>query len=80
MQTNIEARVKTALATYARIGAHEIKNEMSLVGDLGYDSLDAVDTLMDVEDEFGIEISDEDAEKITTVQQVIDYVTAKVAA
>ena len=53
----------------------EIKNESSFVDDLGADSLDTVELVMALEEEFGTEIPDEDAEKITTVQQAIDYVS-----
>jgi len=54
----------------------EIKNESSFVDDLGADSLDTVELVMALEDEFETEIPDEEAEKITTVQQAIDYVTS----
>jgi acyl carrier protein len=52
----------------------EITNESSFVDDLGADSLDTVELVMALEEEFGCEIPDDDAEKITTVQQAIDYV------
>jgi acyl carrier protein len=54
----------------------DIKNESSFVDDLGADSLDTVELVMALEDEFGCEIPDEQAEKIKSVQQAIDYVTA----
>ena len=54
----------------------DIKSESSFVDDLGADSLDTVELVMALEEEFECEIPDEDAEKITTVQQAVDYVTA----
>ena len=54
----------------------DIKNESSFVDDLGADSLDTVELVMALEEEFECEIPDEDAEKITTVQQAVDYVSA----
>jgi acyl carrier protein len=56
----------------------DIKNESSFVDDLGADSLDTVELVMALEEEFECEIPDEDAEKITTVQQAMDYVNANV--
>ncbi len=54
----------------------EIKNESSFLDDLGADSLDMVELVMALEDEFETEIPDEEAEKITTVQQAVDYITS----
>lgn len=73
---NIEARIMQCIASTLVIEIASIRNEHKLVDDLGCDSIDLVELVMSVEDEFGIEISDEDGEKITTVQQAIDYVTA----
>lgn len=77
---NIEERIKKVTGEQLGIRAAEIKNEWSFVNDMGADSLDVVELVMALEDEFGAYISDEDAEKIATVQQAIDYVTANVEA
>jgi acyl carrier protein len=58
----------------------EIKNESSFVDDLGADSLDTVELVMALEDEFSVKIPDEDAEKIATVQDAIDYMNKHVPA
>ncbi|MCF8191896.1 MAG: hypothetical protein RIS59_905 [Pseudomonadota bacterium] len=73
---NIEQRVKKIVAEQLGVSEAEVKNESSFVDDLGADSLDTVELVMALEEEFECEIPDEDAEKITTVQQAIDYVTA----
>ncbi|MEN9455565.1 MAG: hypothetical protein RL210_1084 [Pseudomonadota bacterium] len=71
---NIEQRVRKIVAEQLGVNESEIKNESSFVEDLGADSLDTVELVMALEEEFECEIPDEDAEKITTVQQAIDYV------
>ena len=71
---NIEQRVKKIVAEQLGVNESEIKNESSFVDDLGADSLDTVELVMALEEEFECEIPDEEAEKITNVQQAIDYV------
>jgi acyl carrier protein len=75
--SNIEERVKKIVAEQLGV-KEEISVEASFVDDLGADSLDTVELVMALEEEFECEIPDEDAEKITTVQQAIDYVTTHV--
>ena len=71
--SNIEERVKKIVAE--QLGVKEdIANDASFVDDLGADSLDTVELVMALEEEFECEIPDDEAEKITTVQQSIDYV------
>ena len=73
--STVEERVKQIIT--AQLGIREeIKNEASFIDDLGADSLDTVELVMALEEEFGTEIPDEEAEKITTVQQAIDYIQA----
>ena len=73
---DIEARVKKIVAEQLGGNEAEVKTASSFVDDLGADSLDNVELVMALEDEFGTEIPDEEAEKITTVQQAIDFVKA----
>lgn len=73
---NFEQRVKKIVAEQLGVNEADVKNESSFVNDLGADSLDTVELVMALEEEFGTEIPDEDAEKITSVQQAIDYVRA----
>ena len=72
--SNIEARVKKIIIEQLGVKEEQVTNEASFVEDLGADSLDTVELVMALEDEFELEIPDEDAEKITTVQQAIDYI------
>lgn len=71
----LEAKVKEVIAEQLSLRLEEIKNEANLIDDLGADSLDIVELVIAMEDEFETEIPDEDAEKIQTVQDIIDYVT-----
>ncbi len=73
---NIEQRVKKIIAEQLGVNEAEIKIESSFVDDLGADSLDTVELVLALEEVFETEIPDEDAEKITTVRQAIDYVTS----
>ena len=71
---SVDERVKSIVAEQLGIGVDEINNESSFVDDLGADSLDTVELVMALEEEFDIEISDEEAENISTVQTAIDYI------
>ena len=73
---NIEQRIKKIVAEQLGVNEAEVKNESSFVNDLGADSLDTVELVMALEEEFECEIPDEQAEKINTVQEAIDYVSA----
>ena len=73
--SNIEARVRKIIIEQLGVKEEQVTNEASFVEDLGADSLDTVELVMALEEEFELEIPDEDAEKITTVQQAIDYIT-----
>lgn len=72
--SNIEDRVKKIVAEQLGVKLEDVKNESSFVDDLGADSLDTVELVMALEEEFETEIPDEEAEKITTVQQAINYI------
>ena len=75
--STIEERVKKIVIEQLGVKEDEETTEASFVDDLGADSLDTVELVMALEEEFECEIPDEDAEKITTVQQAIDFVTAR---
>ncbi|MCZ6516671.1 MAG: acyl carrier protein [Gammaproteobacteria bacterium] len=75
-----EEQVKNIVAEQLGVKEEEVKNESSFVDDLGADSLDTVELVMALEEEFDTEIPDEEAEKITTVQQAIDFINAQTKA
>ncbi|MAA85196.1 MAG: acyl carrier protein [Halieaceae bacterium] len=77
--SNIEDRVKKIVAEQLGVKEEEVKSEASFVDDLGADSLDTVELVMALEEEFETEIPDEEAEKITTVQLAIDYINTNLA-
>jgi acyl carrier protein len=74
--SSVEERVKKIIVEQLGVAESEVKPEASFVDDLGADSLDTVELVMALEEEFDCEIPDEEAEKITTVQQAIDYINA----
>jgi acyl carrier protein len=74
--SSMEDRVKQIVVEQLGVSEDEVSGDSSFVDDLGADSLDTVELVMALEEEFNCEIPDEDAEKITTVQQAIDYVNA----
>ncbi len=71
--SELEARVKKIIAEQLGVEESQVTNEKAFIADLGADSLDTVELVMALEDAFEIEIPDEDAEKILTVQNAIDY-------
>ncbi len=75
--SSIEEQVKSIVAEQLGVKEEEVTNDASFVDDLGADSLDTVELVMALEEEFETEIPDEEAEKITTVQQAIDFVTSR---
>lgn len=75
--STVEDQVKAIVAEQLGVKLEQVAPNASFVDDLGADSLDTVELVMALEEEFETEIPDEDAEKITTVQQAIDYVTAR---
>ena len=76
--STIEERVKKIVVEQLGVSEDEVKPESSFVDDLGADSLDTVELVMALEEEFDTEIPDEEAEKISTVQSAIDYINANV--
>lgn len=73
----VQDKVKSIIAEQLGVKPEEVKPEASFIDDLGADSLDTVELVMALEEEFGIEIPDEDAEKITTVGDAIKYIENK---
>lgn len=74
IRMSVEERVKKIIAEQLGVKEEDIANDSSFVDDLGADSLDTVELVMALEEEFDCEIRDEDAEKITTVQAAISYI------
>lgn len=74
--STVEERVKKIIVEQLGVKEEQVTADASFVDDLGADSLDTVELVMALEEEFECEIPDEDAEKITTVQQAVDYVNA----
>lgn len=79
VMSNIEDRVKKIVAEQLGVKEDEVSNESSFVDDLGADSLDTVELVMALEEEFDTEIPDEEAEQITTVQLAINYINENLA-
>ena len=76
--SSIDERVKKIVVEQLGVKEEEVTNKASFVEDLGADSLDTVELVMALEEEFECEIPDDEAEKITTVQQAVDYVNAHI--
>ena len=74
--SSVEERVKKIVVEQLGVKEEEVSNSASFVDDLGADSLDTVELVMALEEEFECEIPDEEAENITTVQQAVEYVEA----
>lgn len=74
--TGLEEKVKKIIVDQLGVDAAEVTSEASFIEDLGADSLDTVELVMALEEEFGIEIPDEEAEKIMTVKDAVEYIKA----
>ncbi len=77
---SVENKVKKIIVDQLGVSEEEVNSKASFVEDLGADSLDTVEMVMAFEEEFNIEIPDEDAEKIKTVQDAVDYISKKAKA
>ncbi len=73
---SIEERVRKIVCEQLGVSEDEVKNDSSFVDDLGADSLDTVELVMALEEDFELEIADEEAEKISTVQEAVDYINS----
>ncbi len=78
MEKSVEQKVMDIIVEQLKVSPEEVTLEASFIEDLGADSLDLVELIMAMEEEFGLEISDEDAEKIQTVQDAVTYITEHV--
>ncbi len=77
MASKLEERVKEIIVEQLGVNAEQVTPEASFIDDLGADSLDTVELIMAFEEEFGAEIPDEDAEKLTSVGKVFEYLAGK---
>ena len=77
---SVEERVKSIIVEQLGVDTEEVTSEASFVEDLGADSLDTVELIMAFEEEFGVEISDEDAENIRRVKDAVEYVSKNASA
>ncbi len=77
---SVEDRVKSIIVEQLGVDAEEVTSEASFVEDLGADSLDTVELIMALEEEFGVEISDDEAEKIRKVRDAVDYIEKRAKA
>ena len=78
--SSVDERVKSIIVEQLGVDADEVTPEASFVEDLGADSLDTVELIMAFEEEFGVEISDDEAEKIRKVKDAVDYIQARAKA
>jgi acyl carrier protein len=78
--SSVAEKVKSIIAEQLSVDEEEVTNDASFVDDLGADSLDVVELVMAFEEEFGIEIPDDDAEKITKVKDAVEYIEAHAKA
>ena len=76
MSDNIESKVKEIIVEQLGVSADQVKPESKFIEDLGADSLDTVELVMAFEEEFGIEVPDEDAEKLQSVADIVAYVSS----
>ena len=79
MAADIEQKVKDIIVEQLGVNAEEVTRDASFIDDLGADSLDTVELVMAFEEEFNAEIPDEEAEKLKTVGDVIEYISKKIA-
>ena len=77
METDFEKKVREIIATQLGVPAEQVTPDANMVNDLGADSLDVVELVMALEDELGIEVPDEDAQKLSTLSAVVAYLTEK---
>jgi acyl carrier protein len=77
---SVEDRVKSIIVEQLGVDAEEVNSDASFVEDLGADSLDTVELIMAFEEEFGVEISDDDAEKIRKVRDAVEYIDKRAKA